>query len=81
MQIVPKTRQVMAGISKGTTIRVALLSAAATVEYINNSCQENRSPRLSYNKMFFNELTIYNFTPCVCDFNDCNLKKIYNRVE
>lgn len=64
MQIVPKTRQVMVDISKGTTIRIALLPAAATVEYISNSCQEKRPPRLSYNKMFFNELSIYNFTPC-----------------
>lgn len=75
MQIVPKTRQVMAGISKGTTIRVAILSAATSVEYINNSCRENRPPRLRYNKMFFNELTIYNFTPCVCNINDCNFEK------
>lgn len=75
MQIVPRNRQVMAVISKGTTIRVAILSAAASVEYINNSCQENGSPRLSYNKMFFNVLTIYNFTPCVCNINDCNFEK------
>lgn len=47
----------MADISKGTTIRIDILPAAATVEYISNSCQEKRPPRLSYNKMFFNELT------------------------
>lgn len=74
MQIVPKTRQVMAGNSKGTTIRITILSTADTVEYISNSCQEKRPPRLSYNKMFFNVLTIYNFTPRFCDINDCNLK-------
>lgn len=44
MQIVPKTRQVMAGNSKGTTIRIAILSTAATVEYISKVVKKKGHP-------------------------------------